>query len=276
MVECRSPMWHGVDFASAWKVISIILTASFGILGLTKDFRDKHTKKITKWGRLSMGGIILSCLGGVAAEVRGYYNEANKADRAEAERKELLGKIDGSLAPLTAPTVRIRARADCSADDDSIWLCRNEDSFLSEQRVIDKDLMEVKPEAYFFKSREKLKAFMEEGGATPALVYRIRNGSMRRFKPSNSLDIEFFDTQPTILSNTGSIRSLNDLQNAWVLLYLFEKAEKVDVDDFEITIPSGEKVHMKWSENLPWNNMEWLPEDRGTIVSIFELERETR
>jgi hypothetical protein len=49
-----------IDFVTAWKAISIALTGAFGILGLATDFKNKHTKKITRWGWVSLIGIVVS------------------------------------------------------------------------------------------------------------------------------------------------------------------------------------------------------------------------
>jgi hypothetical protein len=47
---------------SGTKYISTALTAGFGILGLLVEYKNKKTKKITRWGRIAISGIILSAL----------------------------------------------------------------------------------------------------------------------------------------------------------------------------------------------------------------------
>ena len=44
------------------KVIGILLSGIFGIVGQVKDFRDKQTGKVTVWGRRNLVGLILSAL----------------------------------------------------------------------------------------------------------------------------------------------------------------------------------------------------------------------
>ncbi len=48
-----------MDFVSAWKASSIVLTGAFGILGLLTEFKEKQTGKITRWGYISLGGIVI-------------------------------------------------------------------------------------------------------------------------------------------------------------------------------------------------------------------------
>jgi len=55
---------------SYWKAISIVSTGAFGMLGLLKDFKDKKTNKVTRWGYVSLIGIIVSTFLGVAAQLK--------------------------------------------------------------------------------------------------------------------------------------------------------------------------------------------------------------
>ena len=100
-------------FLTAWKATSIVLTGAFGVLGLVKDFKDK-TGKITKWGRISLAGILLSTGFGVVAQLI----ESSKAARTEKDTaKQTLGivqDIQRGLAPLDAPTFDISLSLDCT------------------------------------------------------------------------------------------------------------------------------------------------------------------
>jgi hypothetical protein len=49
-----------MDFVSAWKAVSIALTGAFGMVGMLTENKDKETGKLTRWGRVSFGGIVLS------------------------------------------------------------------------------------------------------------------------------------------------------------------------------------------------------------------------
>ncbi len=74
-----------MDFVTGWKLASIVLTGGFGILGLLKDFKDKGTGTITKWGGISLAGIVLSTCLGVAAQLR-ESSEQETARNATAKQ----------------------------------------------------------------------------------------------------------------------------------------------------------------------------------------------
>lgn len=101
-----------MNIDTAWKVLSITLTGAFGILGLVKDFKDKKGK-ITKWGRVSLAGILLSTGLGVVFQTR----ESSKA--AEAEREtgrqtlRIVRDIQRGLAPLDEPRFNISFSLAC-------------------------------------------------------------------------------------------------------------------------------------------------------------------
>src|SRR5208283_4769294 len=103
-----------LDFVAAWKASSIVLTGAFGVLGLVKDFKDKKGK-ITKWGRISLAGILLSTGLGVIAQIM----ETSKAERTERETAaQTLGivrDIQRGLSPLEEPTFDIQFSLDCTS-----------------------------------------------------------------------------------------------------------------------------------------------------------------
>jgi hypothetical protein len=51
---------RAMDWVDAWKAVSVVLTGVFGMLGLLTEFKHPETKQITRWGRVSLAGIILS------------------------------------------------------------------------------------------------------------------------------------------------------------------------------------------------------------------------
>jgi hypothetical protein len=102
------------------KASSIVLTGAFGILGLVKDFKDKKGK-ITKWGRISLAGILLSTGVGVVTQIM----ESSKAQHADelAQQKEketaaqtlrIVQDIERGLSPLDEPTFDVRFSLDCT------------------------------------------------------------------------------------------------------------------------------------------------------------------
>jgi hypothetical protein len=64
------------NFVAWWKAASIVVTAVLGILGLLKDFKDKKTHRITRWGWILLGGLIISATLGVAAQLQESHDQA--------------------------------------------------------------------------------------------------------------------------------------------------------------------------------------------------------
>ena len=52
------------------KVVSIIAAGAFGMLGLVTEFKSPATRKLTKWGAVSLVGILISTMLGVTVQIR--------------------------------------------------------------------------------------------------------------------------------------------------------------------------------------------------------------
>lgn len=89
-----------MDFPSAWKASSIVLTGAFGVLGLLKDFKDKQTHKVTRWGYLSLAGILISTAFGVVAQLKETSDNAAKAFELAKKSDATLQKEDIALQQL--------------------------------------------------------------------------------------------------------------------------------------------------------------------------------
>src|SRR5436305_14424440 len=63
-----------MDTLGIAKITSIVATASFAALGIIKDFKDKPSGKVTKWGKIAIGGICISLL----ISLYTYYQDAKK------------------------------------------------------------------------------------------------------------------------------------------------------------------------------------------------------
>lgn len=90
------------------KLLGLVLTGAFGILGLLTEFRDDKTKRITKWGRIALIGIFLS----TALSFISQLLESTKAkhDAQDSARQmqdqitksnQILNDLNRSLNPLT-------------------------------------------------------------------------------------------------------------------------------------------------------------------------------
>lgn len=116
-----------MDFPSAWKVISIALTGSFGILGLVTEFKDPATKRLTIWGAISLAGILLSSALGIIAQV----SEISAQQLVTAEQQQRIAEdtrqnLDISrrtnesvvslrrlMSPVDPPTIRVALSSSC-------------------------------------------------------------------------------------------------------------------------------------------------------------------
>lgn len=54
---------------AAWKAVSVALTGAFAALGLLTEYPDKKTDQVTKWGGVALGGIVVSAVLGVLAQL---------------------------------------------------------------------------------------------------------------------------------------------------------------------------------------------------------------
>jgi hypothetical protein len=110
-----------MDFWSAWKIISIASTGAFGILGLVTEFKDPDTKKLTRWGVVSLVGILASTVLGAAAQWKQTSDEQKKiaADTAKTlaitgATKEAVENIQRVLTPFGEPEFHITLESPCN------------------------------------------------------------------------------------------------------------------------------------------------------------------
>lgn len=89
-----------VDSVAAWKTISIAVTGAFGILGLLTEFRDKHSRKITRWGWVSLLGIIISAVFGIGAQLKESTDNSAKNLELVTRANQTLDGINRALHPM--------------------------------------------------------------------------------------------------------------------------------------------------------------------------------
>lgn len=106
-------MWKDIDFVAAWKAISIALTGAFGVLGLFTEFKDKDTKKVTKWGYVSLVGILVSACFGIWAQLKESSDSANKALTVAQTSNDMLHQVRRLVSPIGSPSLAIRFEIGC-------------------------------------------------------------------------------------------------------------------------------------------------------------------
>jgi hypothetical protein len=87
-----------MELFEVWKALAIVLTGAFGILGLATEFRHKSSKKITKWGYVSLVGIIVSSIGGVWAQFAEVMSNQKKAAEDNQRILAIVSATSGTLA----------------------------------------------------------------------------------------------------------------------------------------------------------------------------------
>jgi hypothetical protein len=90
-----------LDLVSVWKTMSIGVTGAFGVLGLLTEFKDKEKGKITKWGKISLFGIVASSCLGMAAQFRETSDKELQRQKSANETLALAKKTDAGLVELT-------------------------------------------------------------------------------------------------------------------------------------------------------------------------------
>jgi hypothetical protein len=90
------------------KLAGLVLTGAFAILGLLTEFKDRETKKVTKWGKVALIGIFVSTAMSFVSQVLESAKSAHDSRAATkqaqdqiARSNEVLNNLNRSLNPLT-------------------------------------------------------------------------------------------------------------------------------------------------------------------------------
>jgi hypothetical protein len=74
-----------------WKVASLAIATALGIIALFGDFREKDGS-LTRWGKLSLAGLLLSGLVGVGAEIVDSQQKFREANETNAKLQTLIAE----------------------------------------------------------------------------------------------------------------------------------------------------------------------------------------
>jgi hypothetical protein len=86
-------------FSDYWKSVAVILTGVFAYIALVFDNKDKLSGQLTHWGKLAIGGIIVSSIGGLLAQIQ----DTVKQSRIEKERHDQILSILNDQERLLRP-----------------------------------------------------------------------------------------------------------------------------------------------------------------------------
>ena len=87
-------------FVEWWKAIAVVLTGFFAFLALIGENKDKKTGKLTRWGMISILGIVISSVGGLLAQIAESSNQAIAEKKRHSEIISILTDQARLLRPL--------------------------------------------------------------------------------------------------------------------------------------------------------------------------------
>lgn len=261
-----------MDFVGIWKVVAIALTGFFGVLGLLKEFKDKETNRVTKWGKLSLAGILISTSFGIVVQFKEQQDSAMSAAESAAQTLELLKNTSGTvdnierlLTIIDGEKFYISFYVICS---DDIWIdfCRafyEQDQDGKSVSVWEKWPIEVggtNPNfnlwVKFFREQETADKFAKESGPGARihligdLDYGIRSVGggqssdmdVLHWEPGRVLEI-FLDIESAdqfIKNGNGSILSSSDLAGSSIILSTGLKSlNHMQLSNFTLRLASG-------------------------------------
>ena len=114
------------DFLFWLKLVSFIITAMFGVIGVMTDFRDQN-KKLTLTGKLNLTGLALAAVIGVVAQKAEYDHAAiasadarNTMQGLISQNQVVLGRVTRTLEP-SGDTISLDYELDFGIGKDAKW-----------------------------------------------------------------------------------------------------------------------------------------------------------
>jgi len=89
------------------KYASVLITGSFGILSLLVDYRDRETKRITRWGKIAVIGVISSTVVGSLSQSIDFELNRRASIVRQNQYEESLRQFSRLLLPLTPERVEV-------------------------------------------------------------------------------------------------------------------------------------------------------------------------
>jgi hypothetical protein len=253
-----------MNFVSIWRACSIVLTGAFGILGLLTEFKDKD-KKITKWGQVSLAGILVSSSLGLIAQLEESSQQQHAKENTAKQTLLLLQNTDAAvheiqraLSPLSDPRVSLYFTISCN-DAKYKKFCE-----ATRRRGADGSRM---PEEWrdwpqgpdvilplhvdFFKDFGEVQLFqqgkIQNGDLSMELVgtNRGQGKALAVFISPNdgSISLDLFNDKPIETQSNGRIRSTLDIPGTtFVLTDPNNELKRLSLRHIELRLASGEIV----------------------------------
>lgn len=189
------------DVLSILRLLGIVLSGIFGVLGLLTEFKDKDTGNVTRWGRIALAGIGLSTIIALAAgvlEARKAASDAREAERQTRLQLEHSNKILADLRRTLDPLTNIRVSYELKFPLNSVQFARY-------RRRLERGLKALLATPSQSRTRQGVVILPPPAEGKPELV-RISRRSPLRPQPEDGIpyyvvgmpevDFEFFLTPP--------------------------------------------------------------------------------
>jgi hypothetical protein len=234
-----------MGFVTAWKAVSISLTGVFGILGLLTEFKTKEGG-ITRWGYVSLVGILISTTFGVAAQLRESNDSASKALALAEQSKRVLDGIQRQVYAIGEPTLHIKFTVPCGVSKFKKFcgaLRRQSSRITTNYGAVPSGHWEGWPEHLDITG--DLTVFRDE---MPLVHYSF---TASRTKPDSAIDALagsedaaiYLHTKPMIVLNHG-FKSLVDLPGTSFVLELSQQLADLTVETCNFETKDGELISL--------------------------------
>jgi hypothetical protein len=244
-----------MDFPTAWKASSIVLTGAFGILGLVKDYKNKETNRLTRWGTISLAGIIISTLLGVVAQLQESSDNADKALALARKSDSTLRDIEKALSPIEDPQVSVQFRVDCDSANFKLFCTKTEARrknnvfpYPSFEDWPQKPIAFAVFDVIFYADkvlaeRHENNSLIDWGNMTLSIDEHATssNSPLRLYEADNDLILEVVSLHPFI-SSDGVIQSALDLPGSTV--FLRAPQDGLVLKHMQIKLKSGRLIHL--------------------------------
>jgi hypothetical protein len=230
-----------IDFVDIWKAASIVLAGAFGILGLLTEYKDQN-KHITKWGRISLVGILFSTSMGLVAGVKEAFDKQSAKEASAKQTLRIVEQTQRLLQPFEVPSIIADFEVPCrdefrefcervySKDDQQYWVkdcqkIRDQQIWARWPKAPGSDSFEMRPRLFVSiaitkkqdsRGREEWQLWYD---VPPLTQYPPKNGMIPLMKSGTESDVARISLQadgPNRNTSDGSFQSTLDLDGATI------------------------------------------------------------
>lgn len=263
------------DWAAAWKTASIVLTGAFGVLGLLTEFTRKvknnetgeETRVVTRWGYISLAGIVISTIFGAAAQIKETQSDGEKALKLAQQSADTLAAIDLAQSPIEGSSLYLSLRTTCAKEIKP--LCdQARAQFVNGLRALKDDELRLpnnrlKYDVVIFSTREDMEAGLY-GYARPKITFfQTDKATIHAVSMTNddTLTLYIRDAAEVAGPNAG-IRSIRELPGRFVLV-------AGELDGRHIDTPAELVIRSRIGEVVSCNKFDTVQVPNRNVVYRF-------